>query len=166
MSPKIPNPLRLEWYQHPSLILQLSGLSTARDDLREKNLFEHEEIRPADALAEAPEEAIRARMPDGTAYLSVARTVERPAWGPARPHQIAAVELGCEAVHAGELAFARGLDLDSEDAAVPIGTTCRLCERRDCPQRALPPVGSAMVIDETRRLSGVATAPPGAAPPD
>ena len=66
MSPKIPNPLRLEWYQHPSLILQLSGLSSARDDLREKNLFEHENIRPKEELAEAPEEAIRARMPDGT----------------------------------------------------------------------------------------------------
>jgi len=66
MTPKIPNPLRLEWYQHPSLILQLSGLSAARDDLREKNLFEHEDIRPTDDLAEAPEEAVRARMPDGT----------------------------------------------------------------------------------------------------
>lgn len=105
------------------------------------------------------------RMPDGTAYLSIARTVERPAWGPSRPHQIAAVELGCEAVHAGELAFARGLDLDSEDAAVPIGTTCRLCERRDCPQRALPPVGSGVAIDETRRLPGVAAVPSSASPP-
>ena len=57
MSPKIPNPLGLEWYQHPSLILQLSGLSTARDDLRQKNLFEHEDIRPAEDLPEAPEEA-------------------------------------------------------------------------------------------------------------
>ena len=66
MSPKIPNPLGLERYQHPSLILQLSGLSTARDDLRQKNLFEHEDIRPAQDLPEAPEEAVRARMPDGT----------------------------------------------------------------------------------------------------
>ena len=66
MSPKIPNPLGLQWYQHPSLMLQLSGLSSARDDLREKNLFEHADIRPKEDLAEAPEEAVRARMPDGT----------------------------------------------------------------------------------------------------
>lgn len=98
------------------------------------------------------------RMPDGTAYLSIARTVLRPAWGPARPHQIAAVELGCEAVHAAELAFGRGLDLDSEDAAVPVGTTCRLCSRPACPQRALPPVQGGQAIDENRRLPGAGPA--------
>jgi len=65
MSPKIPNPLNLEWYEHPSLILQLGALSSARDDLREKNLFEHDDIRPDTDLGEAPEEAIRARTPDG-----------------------------------------------------------------------------------------------------
>ena len=77
MSPKIPNPLRLEWYQHPSLILQLSGLSSARDDLREKNLFEHSDIRPKEDLAEAPEEAMRARMPAWwRALLRVMRMIQ------------------------------------------------------------------------------------------
>ena len=70
MSPKIPNPLNLEWYEHPSLILQLSGLSAARDDLREKNLFEHEDIRTVrdggDDLGEPSQDALQARTPDGT----------------------------------------------------------------------------------------------------
>ncbi len=66
MAPRIPNPLHLQWHEHPSLLLQLSGLSAERDDLREKNLFEHEDIRPEDDGKPAPEEAIRARMPDGT----------------------------------------------------------------------------------------------------
>ena len=99
------------------------------------------------------------RMPDGTGYLSLARTVERPSWGPARAQRIVAVELGCETVHAGELAMAEGLDLDGPAGAVPVGTTCRLCERPACPQRALPPVGGAIALDENRRLPGAGALP-------
>jgi predicted transcriptional regulator len=67
---------------------------------------------------------------------------------------VIAVELGCETVHAGELAPAEGLDLEPRSGGVPVGTTCRLCERPACPQRAMPPVGSVDAVDETRRLSG------------
>jgi predicted transcriptional regulator len=98
------------------------------------------------------------RMPDGTAYLSIARTVERPDWGPARQQRLVSLELGCETAYAGELAYGRGLDLDSEAAAVPVGTTCRLCERTDCAQRALPPVSGRLALDENRRLPGAAGA--------
>lgn len=96
------------------------------------------------------------RMPDGTTYLSVARTVERPGWGRPDERRIVAVELGCEATHAGEVVYSDGLDIDSESASVPVGTTCRLCERLACPQRAFPPVGSIDTVDENRRLpSGI-----------
>ena len=37
------------------------------------------------------------------------------------------------------------------DAAVPIGTTCRLCERLDCDQRAFPALQFGMTIDENVR---------------
>lgn len=96
----------------------------------------------------------QSRMPDGTAYVSIARTVERPGWGAAHRRRLVAVELGCEAAHAGELAYADGLDLDSEPASVPIGTTCRLCERPACSERALPPVRALVTVDENRRLPG------------
>src|SRR2546426_769661 len=66
MSPKIPNLLHLQWYEHPSLLLQLSSLSAERDALREKNLFESPDIPAKEELPPAPEEAIRARTPDGT----------------------------------------------------------------------------------------------------
>lgn len=94
------------------------------------------------------------RMPDGTGYVSVARTIERPGWGRPQANRVIAVELGCETVHAGELAPAEGLDLDPRSGGVPVGTTCRLCERPACPQRALPPVGAVDAVDENRRLSG------------
>ena len=61
----VPNPLGLEWYQHPSLTLQLAALSKARDDLRTKNLFEADGMRP-EVEGEMPKEAETARMPDGS----------------------------------------------------------------------------------------------------
>jgi hypothetical protein len=57
----------VQWHQNPSLILQLKALSGERDDLRSKNLFEADDIRPAEDPKETPpEEAVRARTPDGT----------------------------------------------------------------------------------------------------
>lgn len=57
----------LQWHQNPSLLLQLKALAGERNDLRDKNLFEGDEIRPAEDPKETPpEEAIRARTPDGT----------------------------------------------------------------------------------------------------
>lgn len=58
------NPLGLQWSEHPSLLLQLANLSKERADLREKNLYEQDGMRPDDK-PDAPEEAIRARTPDG-----------------------------------------------------------------------------------------------------
>jgi len=58
--------MKPQWYEFPSLLLQLGGLSKLRDDLREKNLFEAPEVRPEPKGEQPPPEAIRARMPDGT----------------------------------------------------------------------------------------------------
>ncbi|MBJ7401146.1 peroxidase family protein [Mycolicibacterium sp.] len=58
--------LGIEWYENPSLILQVRALAKARDDLREKNLFEGEGIRPTEDLGEPSESEKRARTPDGT----------------------------------------------------------------------------------------------------
>ncbi|NMN96875.1 peroxidase family protein [Antrihabitans stalactiti] len=56
----------MQWYEFPSVVLQLANLSKLRDELREKNLFEAEGIRPKVEAAEPPPEALRARTPDGT----------------------------------------------------------------------------------------------------
>ena len=55
-----------QWYEQPSLILQIRALSKLREDLREKNLFEAHDIRPKDDLGEPTEQAKRARTADGT----------------------------------------------------------------------------------------------------
>ena len=55
-----------QWYEHPSLVMQMLSLSKLRDELRENNLFEGEGIRPKTDLGEPTEEVKRARTPDGT----------------------------------------------------------------------------------------------------
>lgn len=54
-----------QWYEYPSLVLQTANLAKLRKDLREKNLFEAEGVRPQ-VFGEATEEKVRARQPDGT----------------------------------------------------------------------------------------------------
>lgn len=82
------------------------------------------------------------KMPDGTAYFCVARTI-RKSYGYASGDALMAVGIGCPVKDARKLVYADGYDLDNMDAAVPIGTTCRLCERTDCEQRAFPPIQTA-----------------------
>ena len=91
-----------------------------------------------------------ARMSDGRAYLWVARTVARSGGGWGAPGKEFSVALGCNVRHAQRLVYARGLDLASPDAAVPIGMGCKVCERDACPQRAFPAIGRALEVNENR----------------
>ena len=90
------------------------------------------------------------QMPDGTAYFCVARTI-RKSGGYRSGDTLMAVGIGCPVRDAKKLVYADGVDLDNLDAAVPIGTTCRLCERVDCDQRAFPALQLGMTIDENVR---------------
>jgi predicted transcriptional regulator/transcriptional regulator with XRE-family HTH domain len=90
------------------------------------------------------------KMPDGTAYFCVARTI-RKSFGYASGDALMGVGIGCPVQQARKLVYADGYDLDNLDAAVPIGTTCRLCERLDCDQRAFPPLQYGLAVDENVR---------------
>ncbi|MFJ3502166.1 short-chain fatty acyl-CoA regulator family protein [Streptomyces sp. NPDC090135] len=89
-----------------------------------------------------------AAMPDGQRYLWTARTVTRHRGGWGEPGKTFAIGLGCELRHASRLVYSDGLDLDNRAAATPIGMGCRVCERLDCPQRAVPPLGRTLAVDE------------------
>ena len=86
-----------------------------------------------------------ARLPDGATFLCVARVVSQagPRWG--EPPAIHVVALGCDIAHAGDLVYADGLDL--EGAMVPIGLSCRLCDRPGCRSRAFPPLEHRLALD-------------------
>jgi predicted transcriptional regulator/transcriptional regulator with XRE-family HTH domain len=92
-----------------------------------------------------------ARMPDGRTYLWIARTVGRMGGGWGAPGKSFAIGLGCDLRHAGRLVYAKGLDLSDPEAATPIGAGCKVCDRPACPQRAFPPVGRRLAVDEAER---------------
>ncbi len=91
-----------------------------------------------------------ARMPDERTYLWIARTVSHGRGGYRAPAKTFAVALGCDVRHAGSIVYSQGIDVLDPAAATPIGMGCKVCERPDCPQRAFPPFGRALHIDETR----------------
>ncbi len=88
-------------------------------------------------------------MPDGRKNLCIARTLQKDTGGYRGQHAMQAVGLGCEMGHAKDLIYADGLRLDQPP--VPIGVTCRLCERTDCEQRAFPPLQQAFKVEENLR---------------
>ncbi|EGP08158.1 transcriptional regulator, XRE family [Bradyrhizobiaceae bacterium SG-6C] len=90
-----------------------------------------------------------ARMPDERTYLWIARTVSHGQGGFGAPMKTFAVALGCDVRHADRVVYARGLSIDSA-VTTPIGMGCKVCERPDCSQRAFPPIGRSLHVDESR----------------
>ncbi len=86
-----------------------------------------------------------ASLPDGATFLCFARAVEQPAtkWGDPAPVHVLA--MGCDISHAGELAYADGIDIPA--ATIGIGLSCRLCDRPDCRSRAFPPLEHRLAVD-------------------
>jgi hypothetical protein len=91
------------------------------------------------------------RQPDGVTFFSVARTIRRHRGGYHTREVLYAIELGCEIEAAGRLIYADGMDLANLAGVVPVGTTCRLCERMDCGARAFPPIQRPLTVDENVR---------------
>ena len=98
------------------------------------------------------------RMPDGQTYFCIARTVQKDSGGFHAQQPVQSIGLGCQVEHARELVYADGMDLDSRDTVVPVGTTCRLCERTDCEQRAVPSLKVPLQLDENQRGLSLYTA--------
>ncbi len=101
------------------------------------------------------------RMPDSGAYFCIARTVHADSQGFHAHPRIHAIGLGCPVSRARELVYSDGLDVDNVDGFVPVGVTCRLCERTDCEQRAFPSLRHPLKINENvRGVSLYAAVPP------
>jgi XRE family transcriptional regulator, fatty acid utilization regulator len=92
-----------------------------------------------------------AETPDGVRYFCLARDVSKSGGAFDAPVRRYAIGLGCEIKHASALVYADHLDLDAPAAYQPIGISCRICERRDCHQRAVPPLERRLSVDPARR---------------
>jgi hypothetical protein len=86
-------------------------------------------------------------MPDGAVYFCFARTVRKDLGGYHSPRSVHAIGLGCDISHAREIVYSDGVDVDNVEAAVPVGVTCRLCERVDCQERAFAPIHHPLRIN-------------------
>lgn len=91
------------------------------------------------------------RMPGGETYFSISRTVDRSGAGGTSADRLLALGLGFDIAHARRVVYADGRDLENDASITPIGINCRLCERPDCSERALPPINRRLIVDEHRR---------------
>ena len=92
-----------------------------------------------------------AETPDGVRYISLARDISKPAGRFGAPVRRYAIALGCEVGHADQLVYADGLDLGRDSAFEPIGISCRICERKGCHQRAVPPLERQLKVNPDLR---------------
>lgn len=103
-------------------------------------------------------------MPDGSSFFCIARTIN-PAGRPATHGPFGArvsplsIGLGCGLTHARRIVYADGLPLDNPRSLSPIGVSCRICERTDCADRAMPSLHHKLVVDENRRGLSAYTRP-------
>ena len=102
---------------------------------------------------ETPGQFLRqlAETPDGARYVCLARDVSKPGGSYNAPTRRYAICLGCEVKHASALVYADHLNIDTPQAYEPIGISCRICERRNCHQRAVPPLERNLRVDPDHR---------------
>ncbi len=88
-------------------------------------------------------------MPDGSQFFCFARVVSEPAQGSLVRGVNYAIGVGTSADDAHHLVYADELPRKGlPQIAVPVGITCRFCERADCNQRAAPSYKFAFSVDE------------------
>jgi len=88
---------------------------------------------------------------DGTTVLAIARTVRRRVGAYHAPTVLYSVGIGCDLSQAHKLVYADGIDIENPALAVPIGITCRLCERMSCQARAFPSIHRPLRVNEDVR---------------
>ncbi len=92
-----------------------------------------------------------AETPDGVRYISLARDISKPAGRFGAPVRRYAISLGCEVRHAAAIVYADGMDTSRASAFEPIGISCRICDRKSCHQRSVPPLERQLVVDPDLR---------------
>ena len=75
-------------------------------------------------------------LPDGRRFLLIARAIAKEAGAFGRPQQTYSIMLACNTVYANRLVYGDGLLGEAGTVATKAGINCRLCPRRNCPQRA------------------------------
>lgn len=90
------------------------------------------------------------RFSDGSRYLFIARTVQRRVAGFREVPVMSSIMLACDALHADRTVYGRGLDLEDLAVDVPVGPSCRLCTRTECPSRQEEALAPSLGREEVR----------------
>ena len=96
-------------------------------------------------------QAAVSKMTNGEKYVCIAKTVEKGIGRYGQKKSILSIGLGCEAKYAKEFVYTENLDLNDKKSELPIGVSCRTCDRLDCSQRAFPPLHKKFDIDINSR---------------
>ena len=96
-------------------------------------------------------QAAVSKMTNGEKYVCIARTVEKGVGRYGQSKSILSIGLGCEAKYAKEFVYTENLDISDKKTEIPIGVSCRTCDRLDCSQRAFPPLHKKFDVDINSR---------------
>jgi hypothetical protein len=96
-------------------------------------------------------QAAVSKMTNGEKYVCIAKTVEKGVGRFGQKKSILSIGLGCEAKYAKDFIYTENLDLNDKKSELPIGVSCRTCDRLDCSQRAFPPLHKKFDIDINSR---------------
>ena len=96
-------------------------------------------------------QAAVSKMSNGEKYVCIARTVEKGVGRYGKKKSILSIGLGCQAKYAKDFVYTENLDLNDKKTEIPIGVSCRTCDRLDCSQRAFPPLHKKFDVDLNSR---------------
>ena len=96
-------------------------------------------------------QAAVSKMTNGEKYVCIAKTVEKGVGRYGQKKSMLSIGLGCEAKYAKEFIYTENLDLNDKKSELPIGVSCRTCDRLDCSQRAFPPLHKKFDVDINSR---------------
>ena len=96
-------------------------------------------------------QAAVSKMSNGEKYVCIAKTVEKGVGRFGEAKSILSIGLGCEAKYAKDFVYTENLNLNDKKTEIPIGVSCRTCDRLDCSQRAFPPLHKKFDVDVNSR---------------
>ena len=96
-------------------------------------------------------QAAVSKMSNGEKYVCIARTVEKGVGRFGENKSILSIGLGCEAKYAKDFVYTENLNINDKKTEIPIGVSCRTCDRLDCSQRAFPPLHKKFDVDVNSR---------------
>ncbi len=96
-------------------------------------------------------QAAVSKMSNGEKYVCIARTVEKGIGRYGQKKSILSIGLGCEAKYAKDFVYTENLDINDRKSEIPVGVSCRTCDRLDCSQRAFPPLHKKFDVDINSR---------------